>query len=337
MTAGAHTPVVPDDASLRALWWELRTHRRFLATIIGLTVAVAMAWALIRPRVYTSRASFLPEQSNGIRPGLGALASQIGLNLNLDQTGQSPAFYAALLQTPELLGEVASVTYHVDSPADSGNLAHVLHVKAKTPALERDAVVRRLMRIVDIRVDQATDMVRIFVTTAHPELSEQVAATLLEQVNHFNIERRRTRASAERQFSERQRKQAGDEMEDAEAQVQQFLEANRNYTGSPALLRRYERLRREATIRQQTYTTLEQAYEQARLDEVRNTPVITVVETPDLPAQPDSRRLVTWLAVSLLVGAVLAIVATVFRDAQPGLFGWTSLHRNDAGAPSSTT
>jgi uncharacterized protein involved in exopolysaccharide biosynthesis len=83
------------------------------------------------------------------------------------------------------------------------------------------------------------------------------------------------------------------------------------------------------------YTTLTQAYEQARIDEVRNTPVITVVEPPESPVRPDSRRLVSWLAVSLVVGVLAALAAALFADLRAGR-GWRNPLGRRAGAASPT-
>ncbi len=335
MTPGSRPSVIPDDAHLAALWDLLRRHRKLLLLVPAITVVLALTWAVLRPRAYTTRASFLPQKSDLSRSGLGAIANQLGLNLSLDQTGQSPAFYAALLRTPELLGDVADASYATAAMPDSGNLAAVLRIKAATPDLAREAAIRRLMQIVDIRVDQATDIVRFFVTTNSPALSQQVASRLLEEVNRFNVERRRTRASAERQFSEERRRQSELELEQAEARLQRFLEGNRNYTNSPALVAHHDRLRRDVSLHQQMYTTLTQAYEQARIDEVRNTPVITVVEPPESPVRPDSRRLVSWLAVSLVVGVLAALAAALFADLRAGR-GWRNPLGRRAGAASPT-
>jgi uncharacterized protein involved in exopolysaccharide biosynthesis len=93
-----------------------------------------------------------------------------------------------------------------------------------------------------------------------------------------------------------------------------FLESNRNYSGSPTLQATRDRLQRELSLKSQIHSTLTQAYEQARIDEVRDTPVITVVEAPEVSARPDSRRMVIRLAVALLVGLVLAVAVALFLE-----------------------
>ncbi|MFP8875045.1 MAG: hypothetical protein VCB42_11110, partial [Myxococcota bacterium] len=50
-----------------------------------------------------------------------------------------------------------------------------------------------------------------------------------------------------------------------------------------------------------------QAYEQARIDEVRNTPVITIVDQPEFPVIPDPRGRLRTLALGLTLGLVVGI------------------------------
>ena len=43
----------------------------------------------------------------------------------------------------------------------------------------------------------------------------------------------------------------------------------------------HDRLERQVSVRQELVTAMAQAYEQARVDEVRNAPVITVIDQPE--------------------------------------------------------
>jgi uncharacterized protein involved in exopolysaccharide biosynthesis len=112
---------------------------------------------------------------------------------------------------------------------------------------------------------------------------------MLRLVSEFNLNRRQTKAGADRRFVETRVRESLDSLRGAEAALEAFLQRNREYRNSPQLVFAYDRLDREVRMRQQLYTTLIQSYESARIDEVRNTPVITVMEAPDLPARPDAR------------------------------------------------
>jgi uncharacterized protein involved in exopolysaccharide biosynthesis len=71
-------------------------------------------------------------------------------------------------------------------------------------------------------------------------------------------------------------------------------------------------------MREQVYVTLAQAYEQAKLDEVRNTPVITVVEEPEAPVRPDPRGVVTSGILGGLAGVAVGLAIAFARRAVRG-------------------
>jgi uncharacterized protein involved in exopolysaccharide biosynthesis len=94
----------------------------------------------------------------------------------------------------------------------------------------------------------------------------------------------------------------------AEGHLLDFLVRNRNYDNSPELKFQFERLSREVSGRQQLYITLAQSYEKARIDEIRDTPLLTVIEPPNLPTGPKPR----WTVLKTLVGAIVGMLIAIF-------------------------
>ena len=79
----------------------------------------------------------------------------------------------------------------------------------------------------------------------------------------------------------------------------------------------HDGLQREVMLRQSVLTTLVQSYEQARISEVRDTPVITVLYTPFVPAGPDDLRLELVVALGLLAGGMAGIIFAFLIEALP--------------------
>ena len=76
-----------------------------------------------------------------------------------------------------------------------------------------------------------------------------------------------------------------------------------------------DRLQREVLLQQQVVTSLVQRYEENRIREVRDTPVITMIDTPILAARPDPRLRVLILLLGTVAGLCLGVVIVIFRDA----------------------
>jgi uncharacterized protein involved in exopolysaccharide biosynthesis len=161
-------------------------------------------------------------------------------------------------------------------------------------------------------VDPRIQLVQVDVTTDSPYLSQALARRALALVSAFNQQRRQSQSAQEAGFIGARLQDAKKQLSDAEDSVARFAEQNRD-TRFPSLTVRYERLQREVTLRQGVYAALLQRYEQSRIEEVRDTPVLTVVQQPDLPARPDSRHVALKLLLALMAGTLVMGLLVLWR------------------------
>src|SRR5207245_1573905 len=159
-----------------------------------------------------------------------------------------------------------------------------------------------------------TGVVRLEVHTRDEALSAEMANRFIQLVNDYNLKRRQSQAGAERQFIEGRLAQAAGELSSAEESLAVFYRHNRRFQDSPDLAAREAQLQRRVTLRQQLYITLSQNYEAARIDEVRNTPVITIVESPVGLVAPRPRQTVAKVFVMTFLGFVVTAFAAYLHD-----------------------
>ena len=109
-----------------------------------------------------------------------------------------------------------------------------------------------------------------------------------------------------RLFIEERLSAAGRELRDTEEGLRLFLEQNRHLRDSPELQFRYERLQRQVRIKEQVFTALRQHYEEARIQEVNDTPLITVIDDAVPPDETSSPKLWLTVVLTFIVGAIVA-------------------------------
>jgi uncharacterized protein involved in exopolysaccharide biosynthesis len=161
--------------------------------------------------------------------------------------------------------------------------------------------VEKLNELISIRVDDQTSIVRVSVESPYPPLAADVANRIVEYVNDFNTRKRQSQARESRKFTEERVAAADSELRRAELAVKTFYERNRGWQQSPELTFEEARLRRQIEMGQQVYGSLKREYETARIDEVNDTPVITVIDRA-IPPQERSgpkRKLLVVLATAL--------------------------------------
>ena len=267
--------------------------------IVGAVGGVAVS--LLRPKEYEARASFVPEQTKprNLPAGLGALAAQFGFDVN-GSVDRSPQFYRDLVLTTGLLSEIldSSVTVRPGEPATVGRL---FLASEDTSRAGLDRVLRRLRRHIGAEADPRTSVVTITVTAPSPLAAETIAGLLIRHVQQFNVVSRQLQARRTRIFLETRVADALQGLHDAEDQLRHFYEQNRRYSDSPQLVFEETRLKRQVDLRQDLYTTLSKQLESTRIDEVNDTPNITVIDPPFASSRPTGPGILTLAVLSVLL------------------------------------
>lgn len=313
VTPGQTPPpsLVGDGTILGALNGLLRQR----ALVLGCAVLLGAAggvWAFARQRVYTSISSFMPE---GRQSAAGGLAAQLGLALPGTGGTESPQFYVDLLRSRDLLGSAVTTAFTVPGPITRPvTLVDLYQVDGRTPALRRDAAIDRLNDALDLSASPRTNVVNVRVSATSAALAQQLNQRLLALLGEFNQRRRQSRATEERRFAEERLASVKAELRVAEDRLQTFLQSNRDYQNSPSLVFSYERLQADVMLLRQVVMTLQQSAEQAKIEEVRDTPTITLVESPSLPVRPDSRGVVKYAVIGIVLGTFLGVAIAFARE-----------------------
>lgn len=290
----------------------LRSWRVVVALVFGAVALVVFYWAMV-PRTYTASVAFVPEnrtQRSGVPTGLAGLIGQFGFSLGSDGN-QSPRFYAAIL-TGRALSEQILLSRFPDprgsrQTQDSVTLLQLLGVDGTSPADSLNNGVLVLGEVVTVSVDNLTNIVRVSVDNHYPVLAAQIATRLVEYLNEFNAKSRQSQARARRVFVEARAQEGEADLRQSERDLRTFYERNRSWQESPQLVFEEGQLRRQVDLRAEVQRTLRREYETARIEEVNDTPVITVIEQATPPTQPSAPRLGPLLGIALLFSTFIAV------------------------------
>ena len=303
----------------------LKQHRRLLGW--GAFVSCALVFGIFQfaHDRYETEASFMPSGPNQSELGsalssmAGGLGSLVGASGLLSGGGSSggivnPKFYADLVTSDAILLQVLDTTGR-----NPYNYIKVYDLKSKTPERLRDYAISHLRRRIRVDLEPRTSVITIKFAGRTPEFSVQVMHTLLDAVNRFNIQTLQTTARARTRFTEARVTVMKDDVSVAEGRLRDFLTQNRTYAGSPLLTLQQQQLRQDYSLKNEMLVSLENTLEKARLDEVRDTPVLTILDQPLLPSKPSYpprllfgiEAAIAWLAFA----SVFVVVRANFRSA----------------------
>jgi uncharacterized protein involved in exopolysaccharide biosynthesis len=288
-----------------------------LLVVVPAVFAVGTYAILRMSPEYTAESHFMPQGSDGGTSRLVGLAAQFGFDLGGSGGSQSLGFYVRLLNTRPLLSGAVQTQYSFATDAIgrdslSGTLVELYGVRGETPTGRLRGAIEVLRSKLSVRTDGGAGVVSVRVQARWPELAEQINQRLLDLVSRFNLETRQSEAAIERRFVEQRVRDVRQELASAEADLQEFLERNRDVSSSPRLSFEMGRLQRRISEKQLVATTLAQAYEEARIAEVRDTPVITILDGPQDSALATG-TLVRSSLLALLLGFFVAVAAGLVR------------------------
>ncbi len=302
----------------------LRARRRLVGAAALAALGVGLVTVLL-PREYAASATFIPQRADPASGGIALAATQFGLRLPGVDGGWGPALYVELLRSPAVLAQIARDSVRTDSGGARRSVMELLEVPEVDAAERVELTVRALRNeVVVASDDKVLGSAQVTVTTRWPQASYEIAVSLLDQVNRFNVESRNAQAASERRFAEEQAREAEERLREAEDRLQDYLESNRALASSPSLQVRRDRLQREVTLRQQVLASLVQSREDARLREVRDVPGITVLEAPEVPALPVSRQLAAKMLFGAFLGFLLGVLVLIAGQARDRAYASSS-------------
>jgi len=204
--------------------------------------------------------------------------------------------------------------WHIDDKP--GLFSRVFGIKETDPKQQRLKWEERALKKINDRItvneSKKTGLITVSVLSEEPRLSKEIvvfiADALIKYINQVQLKQ----ASENRQFIEDRIKEVEAQLKESEENLKRFREDNRSIKDSPELQLELERLMRDVEVNQQVYITLKQQYEIARIEEVKEAPVVNVLDEGREAVEKDwPRRLRTILITVFLIGFSTCIIALI--------------------------
>lgn len=258
----------------------------------GLVAALLAAMGtLFMTNKYTSVATLLPQprlRSNGLAMGLSMLGISGGAGLDAfgDQQGfrelnilDSRWMATRLLQPKYVFGYRS--WYLGSRKQVETNLYDFLEAK------DMDQAVKILNKWVDASRDLKSGLITLKVQAPSPELAQQISTNALQALDKFLEEETRAEGAKKARFFRDRLTDVQNQALEVERKLTFFAARNLNYQTSPSSEVRLEGARLEAELQgmRQLVSSMGLSLQQAMVDESNTMPVITILDTPSLPAR----------------------------------------------------
>lgn len=291
--------------------------------LLGLVLAAALVGglgSLALPKKYEVHASFVGIAGSGSRAqagvgSLGALAQLSGLAGLMgtgDAAGLNPYFFGDVAISDAILIPLTQTEFP-DAKGETRRLQDHFRAGGRNAADSLLRAVTRLRRAITVDVNPKTGIVTLEITAPSAALAKGMGDRLVALLNSFVARDLQSRARNQRVFLESRLAEATKVAEGSQGRLQAFLESNRDFRNSPALLFRQDQLRRELEFDRDLQLSLARSLEEARLNELRDTPLISVIDAPVAPGRPTRPRPLLNALLLAAFSPLLWFAWTVFR------------------------
>lgn len=295
--------------------------RKFiLITESIITVASFLILWFVVPSTFEVTVTILPEtMTSSTLSSLSGIASAVGVNLN---TGSSVSLYSNLVLSEAVLEPVILDKYRVPGQKDSANLIDIFEIDpvedyppATQKRLQFITCYERISEQGGIlpEMETETGALSIVVTMPAPKLAADVANNLLKSLDDYVRNKRQSAAKNSRIYLEGRVKTVGDSLTMAENELKKFNEQNRLVVQSPQLKLQQDRLQRNVQILSTTYSSLRSQLENAKLEEVKNIPVVNVREYAKDPVVSSGPRRLIFFLIIIVFTTFIICAGIIFK------------------------
>ena len=307
----ANPQSTPQEFTFFALLPEVWAKRRSIAILVTATTIISIVIVFLLPKLYTAEATILPELEKNKLLGLGGmsdLAAVTGLSL-----GESPVskLYPMIITSARILREVIYGRYATLAVSDSVDLIRFWKIDGDNEEEKFERALKKLRARMDVSFDNRLGTLALKVDLEEPRLAADVANKITNELDLYTRTKRRTSVTAQREFIEQRLQEVDQSLKNAENTLRSFREKNRRIVDSPQLMLEQGRLERDIQINSTIFVELKKQVEIAKIEEIKNIPIINVLDTARVPIEKSypRRRLVVSTVFLLSLFFVIAGIA----------------------------
>jgi uncharacterized protein involved in exopolysaccharide biosynthesis len=261
--------------------------KKKLFVINGTILVVSVAFLLLFVKPYfDTTVTILPDygtQSTALAQ-FGGLASLAGVNIG---QGSSTAIYQQLVTSESVLKPVIYKKYKTEEYPDSVNLIKYFDVEPDESlpksqqqrgmflSVYTDFVKSRLKT----NLDAVTNVLTITVRMPEGELSADVINSIAKSLDRYIRTQLKYNAKEQLIYIQKRIGQVQDSLRLAENGLTEFQIKNKATNQSPQLQLEESRLQRNVTILNTVYLQLQQQLELAKIDAIKDAPVLNIMES----------------------------------------------------------
>ena len=274
--------------------------------------------------VYISTAKIMSSSTSGnaISNAMG-LASQFGIAMPVSESGPKWV-YPEIIKSRTLARNILKRRFDTDSYGLQKPLLEILgfgnDINQKEIGTFEGLAIDNFLSMVNISENIKTGILTLNVTASEPNFAADVNQALIEELDTHQRDYNKTKTKEAKQFIEGRIIDTEKELINSEEALKVFMDRNRRIENSPALQLEKQRLSREVAVLTGVFTTLKQQLETTKIEEVKESDYVIVLDEPSRPLAPSKPKkgLMVIMAgiLGISIGVVIGFLIEVFKKSK---------------------
>jgi len=257
---------------------------------------------------YVSSAKIMSSSGGSSTSQLQGLAAQFGVAVPGGSEG-AQWVYPEIVKSRTLAKSVLKRKFDTEKYGPQKSLLQILTYGDEEPTVSIDTLeihgANALTGMIEIENQGSYSI--FSVSTFEPQFAGDLCAVLIHELDQQQRKFKTEKVKETRLFIEGRIVEVQKELEGAEEDLKVFRDRNRQIGQSPALLLEQQRLTRETSVLTGVFTTLKQQLEMTKIEEVKESALVQVLDPPEAPLYRDSPKRKRSVLLALILGFGLAV------------------------------
>ena len=306
----------------RLLFQVLLDKKLYIVFLTSLFMISGLGSSFLFNKLYTSEISLYPAKKD-LMQGLGqfqSLAMNLGMNsAKNDQDFNIPDVVKSRLIANKVINQdwnTKSGTqislidlWGMNQPTWFG----IINSNKVDSGFTKEKAIKKFNDRISVTEDRLSGLIKISANLEDPLVASEVANYIGDQVQFYIQKENSAQSTKEKVFISERLSIVKEELELSESQLKDFKERNRGYEDSPELFMLFSRFFREVEVKKEVYLTLQQQLELARIEEVKQSPILHILDHAVPPTKKSSPKRILFLVISAFIGFTFSSLRTIFR------------------------
>jgi len=280
---------------------------------------ISLFYVSLQADAYTSESKLTSSSSKSSSSSRAVgLAAQFGVLIPGGGQSETNWIYPEIIKSRKLAKKLLALKFKIDKNTSEKKLINILvpqKIQNQRPFhIIEEIASRKLRNMIEVSKNIKSGIYTLRITTRVPSFSYQLNNALILELDNLQKSYNKSETMKARLFIEERIIEIKKELNQAEEKLKNFITRNRRMDNSPLLTLEKDRLDREVILLNGIFTTLKQQLETTKIEEVKDSRYISIIDPPSIPIEASGPSKVFLVVISTILSFIFISLYVLFVD-----------------------